>query len=272
MSKGYPSTIQHPGKLAAVGLVTACLLGGASPAQAFEDWYITGFGGAQFMDGIDVFHADRFTNIFGAACIAIAPCVIPDWEVRNGADMKTDTGFLAGVAIGANATDHLRTEVELSFSHNSLDEAAVRRNFFPTVPITQGTAGDQKASGRLNTYAVLVNGWFDIPVQASFQPYAGGGVGVGIVQTDASWGSFISPNIPPKNPAVNGYNFTDVGFAWQVGAGVRVPMNDSLMIDVGYRYRGIEGIKFKPDITTLPTVKRDVRNHVVQVGLSWQLP
>lgn len=267
---GFKHSVMAAGLL--MGVLTA-------PAQA-GDWYITGFGGAQFMDEIDVFHSDRVNASAISFCFP-GPCNFPDRDVAKNTVMDFDAGFTGGLVVGKQISPIFRAELELAFAHNDIDGAttgwqvgfeSAARTSSPVIIGTSGIGIEYGVDGNIDAYTILANGWYDLPTGTSVRPYAGGGVGIGLVDLNATWGSFPERSTPPNEPAVNGYHFTDVGFAYQVGAGVRVPVSESLLIDVGYRYRGIEGIKFKPDIAALPTAKPHLGSHVVQVGLSWQLP
>jgi opacity protein-like surface antigen len=73
---------------------------------------------------------------------------------------------------------------------------------------------------RLRRLSVMANAWFDIPVSASFVPYVGGGLGI------------------------QGTEIAGEGkgtFAWQLGAGVAVPLSSSFALTADYRHREQKG-------------------------------
>ena len=69
-----------------------------------------------------------------------------------------------------------------------------------------------------------VNIWYDFFRQSAVSPYAGGGFGYGR-------GSVASPGLVDNSGS---------GVAWQAGGGISWRIDPKLLVDVGYRYFGIE--------------------------------
>lgn len=129
-----------------------------------------------------------------------------------------NTGFIAGIAAGAEVYDNLRAELEFAYQRNALDDGGL------------GTAADVNASA----YAILANLWYDIDAfGGAFKPYVGGGIGVGVER--------VNLNVPGTD------TLSDLGFAFQAGVGVNYAVTSSVDIGLGYRFRGTVGAS--PDLS-----------------------
>jgi opacity protein-like surface antigen len=157
-------------------------------------------------------------------------------------------GFAVGTAVGTQLAPGLRGEVELSYLRSKISGVEFDANSSP------------RASGTVNQTYLLMNIWKDFNLGA-VQPYFGGGLGVGL--TSFSNGVVYEGG----STAVPLSNKTGAGIAGQFGVGARMPVSDSLMIDVGYRYKSIvdamiiggdNGFSRNYDVAT--------HNHILQVG------
>lgn len=149
-------------------LSTACVVAltlGCSAAQAadFEEpvirgsvWYVSLFGGASFLDEIEITYLNSGT--------------------AGMSETRSDAGFIVGGAIGWHVNPNMRAEVEVSFFENQ-----VNRLSYPYFPV------DYSASGHINSVNVLANLWYDFDMGMGIVPYLGGGAGVGFVDGKAAW-------------------------------------------------------------------------------------
>lgn len=161
-----------------------------------------------------------------------------------GTKLGTANAFEFGGAIGYDF-GMVRAEVEVAYARsrsNSLTLTSVNGGTVPantledavaagisTDVIDLTDASNLQVSGNTVTFSngdklrrlsVMANAWFDIPVSASFVPYVGGGLGV------------------------QGTEIAGEGkgtFAWQLGAGVAVPLSSSFAITADYRHREQKG-------------------------------
>jgi outer membrane protein OmpA-like peptidoglycan-associated protein len=101
---------------------------------------------------------------------------------------------------------------------------------------------DYGASADAEAGAGMLNAYLDLFDEGGVQPYVGAGLGY----------------VHEESTAAGDGN----GFAWQVLAGVGLPVNDRLMLDVGYRY--FSG----PQLDSLPEV--EYTHQAATVGLRWQ--
>jgi opacity protein-like surface antigen len=99
--------------------------------------------------------------------------------------------------------------------------------------------------GKVQTWALMANAWFDIGNSSTFTPYVGGGIGYAISKFDGG--------------AV--YSGVDGSFAWQLGAGVNVAVSDTMSLGLGYRYfdAGDVELTLATPSGTPATAEQDVR-------------
>lgn len=122
-----------------------------------------------------------------------------------GLDLTYDLGYAVGLTAGYKWDFNLRTEVEIVYRENDIDE-------FDGDP----TIGD------VNSLAFMVNGFYDIDTGTPWTPYVGGGLGLANVEIDS------------------GGSDDDTVFAFQIGAGVGYDVTPALTVTVDYRFFGTE--------------------------------
>ena len=79
----------------------------------------------------------------------------------------------------------------------------------------------------ISVTSFLANGYYDIPVFGTAQPYVTAGVGVADVNT----GSLAMRGGRPDLPSIN-----ETALAYQVGFGVTIPLSSNIKLDARYRY------------------------------------
>lgn len=123
-------------------------------------------------------------------------------------------GYAVTVAVGKRigAMDkRVRIEGELGYQKNEVDDCATSRC--------------RNASGDLQAYSFLVNGYFDLVKGKKIVPYLTAGVGVARVDAEIDLGR-------------RSVEVEDLGLAYQVGAGIAYHISDNWHIDLKYRYMG----------------------------------
>jgi opacity protein-like surface antigen len=194
-----------------VALVAAVLCLGAAQANA-----------ADVEPAPDPF--DWYITLFGGVSS------VEDFDVTyevNGdlddADGDVDgSGFVFGGAIGTHLTENIRVELEASYSESDMDS------------LDFGSGADLDAvDGDFEFLTVLANLWYDVPLSDDIKPYLGGGAGVAIVDGDIDYTN-----------GQTAFDSTEVAFAFQVGAGMRWEVSRDFTLDVGYRFKGIDGPSF----------------------------
>ncbi len=225
-------------KLLLAGACAASIMLGVSSVQAADlyepvaqtpGWYVSLFGGASFLDDVEITYSNS-----GTAGLS---------------ETETDAGFIVGGAIGMHVNQSMRAEIEVSYFENSVNELE-----YPYTPASFS------ASGHVNSVNLLLNVWHDFDLGGGFVPYIGGGAGVGFVNARA-----FRPNPPDDYNELTG---SDVGFAFQVGAGLKFALTDMIAADVGYRYRGIMDVNLPSDDPDQLNASTDIYGHFVQAGVT----
>ena len=123
-------------------------------------------------------------------------------------DVELDTGLVLGAAFGRGFGNY-RVEGEIGYQKNDLGK------------IKSGPDAGDEPNGDVSSLSLMCNGYYDFEnlTQGGFTPYVS--VGVGAVQLDVS---------------LEDGSDKDIVFAWQVGAGVERSLNDTMFLDIFYRY------------------------------------
>lgn len=220
---------------------------------------------------------DLYASVFGG--MNISSDASRNWSVTSGPlslistiDTDISNGFVVGGSVGvelSNWLEGLRAEMEISYRRNSL-KGDWNQTF--DVPSTILTVTDETASGttdgHLSRFAVMANVWYDIDAGSKIVPYVGGGIGwnrarleVGGEATDPS---FFIPTIDPQE-------FSESGFAWQLGAGANYEVSPGVKVGVGYRYfNGADVDRAFSGKNAAPT-QTDEGNHAIQANVTVDL-
>ena len=89
----------------------------------------------------------------------------------------------------------------------------------------------------------MLNAFYDFENESFITPYIGGGVGIARYRGQAS-NITVSPVSSSETFIINGFNDTDTGFAWQLGAGLSAPIGDRFVADLGYRFFNVQDLDF----------------------------
>jgi opacity protein-like surface antigen len=158
-----------------------------------------------------------------------------------------ENGFAVGAAAGMAIGNGLRVEAEALL--NSADMGGIEELDIDEVEYSHA--------------AVFANVLYDFSM-GGITPYIGAGVGYGSSTFE-----------------VDGDSIHDQGVVWQIKAGASFPLNDTLTVDVGYRYMdmapweaSIEDVDIDDDPDAGPgTVGLDVEptSHAITVGARFKL-
>lgn len=171
--------------------------------------------------------------------------LMEDLTFKNfgGAKNAVDPGFRGSVSIGADLSDYVAAEFETGFLVNQLDNSS-------TQPIS--AIADR---GFLYQVPLLANVIFKAPLRNGITPYIGGGAG-GIasslyLERGDDWSSD-----------------TDVTFAYQAMAGIKLALNRNMEIGLGYKFLAT------PDHTWFPNDSRFIRSgqmftHSILATFTW---
>lgn len=201
-----------------------------------------------FGEGVEVASAPplegKYVSLFGGGVMPADTHISYD---NQNYIVDFNAGFTVGAAVGATIADHVRGEIELS-----------HLNYKPDITNNAGSVRD--ASGRMNMTFLMANVWRDFDLGV-IQPYAGFGVGMALANIDVGLAGGNVAHI----------NDSSLALAAQAGTGVRLPINDALTVDVGYRFKAALDVLTKGD-----TSDGDAHGsashyaHVGQVGVTWK--
>ena len=184
-----------------------------------------------------------YVSLFGGASF------LNDLNVINSSGThytwKFNGGYILGGAVGVKWNDLLRTELELS-------HAVWTANHWSK---TYDGGYNGAASGNLTATYLLGNVWLDVPTNSMVTPYVGGGLGVG----------WANANVTGDNGAqLLGGNS---GLAFQLGAGLKFAVSESVDVDLGYRFKDLTNITFS-DQNGNPWTPTNLVSHNFQLGLT----
>jgi len=218
----------------------------AAPANAASNFYVSVFGGANWLQD------DRFV---GTAVVTGATTTTETFTF----DSKPDTGWIVGGAVGMSLNQFmqgLRVEAEVAYRQQDVGG--------PWAATTTTGVGGTTITGALDyeqsSLSVMANVWYDFDV-AGVSPYIGGGIGWAETELD---GTFIDIT----NTAVLPLSFDDNGFAWQLGAGVNFDIAPNMKLGVGYRYFEGPEVDVTSPIAGIVTRGVESQNHTVLVNLT----
>jgi len=155
--------------------------------------------------------SDPTFRLFGGVTLepeigAEASAAYYGYTVALSQDFELDSGFVFGGAAGVDFGDFV-IDAELAYRSSDLEGALTYSGY---------STYTYQFDESVGVISAMVNGWFELPVAAGFELYAGGGVGVaaGIIE-----------DIDPA-----------IGIAYQLGAGARFNVTEYFGVGVGYRY------------------------------------
>ena len=86
-------------------------------------------------------------------------------------------------------------------------------------------AGAQRFKALFNVQTLQANLYWDIETGTAFRPFIGGGLGASFIYADYTTGG-------------TSYSDSTTGFAWNAGAGLAYDINESVTVDLAYRFAG----------------------------------
>ena len=149
-------------------------------------------------------------------------------------DSLTNTGNIDGSGGRASRTyntvggaialgyyfNHMDSRVPLRAEIEYAARGDVRGSWDSSRYITTG-----KFKALFNVQTLQANLYWDIDTGTAIKPFIGGGLGLSFIYADYT---------------ANGYSYSDktTGFAWNAGAGVAYDINESVTVDLAYRFAG----------------------------------
>lgn len=197
-------------------------------------WYVSVFGGLSLGESAEI----EESGGSGSTAVTIA------------AEADIEEGLIAGLAAGLRVNDWIRAEAEVSGHwHDGGGHA--------TTTTTATAFTSMPLEGEVNALFVLGNLWIDLPLGGELQPYLGGGAGFARLEADLS-----------TTTGTAGVAGSDWAFAYQLGGGVSYALSPSIAVDLGYRYRRINGAKLEAEAFGTPLdTEIDYKSHNLLLGL-----
>ncbi len=191
----------------------------ATPVQA-ANHYVSALAGVSWMQDNDVTYAN-------------------DWVSNTDRWHNTfDSGITGVVAIGCDYGS-TRLEAEAGYQRNDFREAG-----FP-YDLTDDWGRSSLTGGKSTVYSLMANGFYDIPLGGGAELYGMAGLGVAQINLEGNYAiNFF------EGESINGDPFQDdrvtaedmtykahtTAFAYQLGAGVTIPLSKGVVLDARYRY------------------------------------
>ena len=141
-------------------------------------------------------------------------------SVADGIELEHKTGFDADLIVGYDF-GLIRAEAELGWKRASIEDVAI-------MPAVFTTTGRPAIDGRTRVVSAMANLLLDFGSDDGLQFYGGGGAGLARTYVDAR---ITGPGVP-LNASIDG---DDRSFAYQLIAGIRLPV--SYNVDLGLKYR-----------------------------------
>jgi opacity protein-like surface antigen len=185
---------------------------------------------------------------------------------------EPDTGFVVGGAIGYDLCcwlPGLRGELEVAYRRNKLTgyHEDGTDNLASTLQVSDNNG---PIDGTMSSFTLMANVWYDFDL-GGFNPYFGGGVGWGHSRYRATY----IDALPATDVVLGAVNETDTGFAYQLGAGFRIPIDHGVRLGVGYRYTDLGKFEFQmptPWVNALVSnIEFEQKHHSAVVDLSFSL-
>ncbi len=204
-----------------LSLLAAFLVAGmwSAPVQA-ADHYVSG------MAGISWFQDAEIQRVYH--------------EEGDYDNYKEEMGFDSGLTLaGAIGCDYgsTRLEAEIGYQKNDVDG-------FTSSWDGNGESEYAVENGKATVLSLMANGYYDIDL-GGVELYAMAGVGV--AQVNLQWDDYENVPYDGRSDFDTNYEVNEVAFAYQLGAGLAIPVSDGVMIDARYRYFATTDFSFGDD-------------------------
>lgn len=149
----------------------------------------------------------------------------------------TENAFGGGIALGYDFSQRLDVPVRVELEYSATSKMDRKMS---SSPDEDGVYEDFKM--KIDVQSLFLNAYYDFKNNTSFTPYIGAGVGLAFV------GAKVSANGHEEGGPDWSYSFgkkTRTNFAWNVGLGCAYALNDTVSIDLGYRYADFGKAKTK---------------------------
>lgn len=165
--------------------------------------------------------------------------VIDSAEGTLASKSATENAFGGGIALGYDFSKRLDVpvRVELEYSATSKMDRKMTSSWSD-----EYGEGYEDFKMKIDVQSLFFNAYYDFKNTTSFTPYIGAGVGLAFVGAKTSVNSHEEGE-PDESDSFG--KKTRTNFAWNVGLGCAYALNDTVSIDLGYRYADFGKAKTK---------------------------
>jgi opacity protein-like surface antigen len=243
------------------------------PVEVGSGWYLRGDVGYNFSaeakGDFDYRTFDALTGTYGAAIFDTA---------------SLGNNVTVGFGFGYNFTDYLRADLTFDAFRTSFDGTTFSSLPCSGAPAFIGTSCRSEDSADATAYSLMANSYVDLGTYVGFTPYVGGGLGMTYVDWDSLHSSAfcVGATCPPPGAFLSGTESDGEKswrFTWALMAGMAYDLTRNLKVDLGYRYRSIDGgpmFAFDPGsqlagATGTQGEDPGFQTHEVRIGLRYSL-
>ncbi|BCH30258.1 hypothetical protein MesoLjLc_21880 [Mesorhizobium sp. L-8-10] len=200
------------------------------PVEIGSGWYLRGDVGYNFSVKAGDFDYRTFDALTGT------------YDTARFDSASLGNNVTGGIGFGYNLTDYLRADLTFDVFRTSFDGTTSAAQ--PCAPLLVGTSCRTADSADATAYNLMANGYVDLGTYVGFTPYVGAGLGMTYVNWDQlnSSAYCVGADCPA---GFVGSNESDGEkswrFSWALMAGMAYDLTKNLKVDLGYRYRSIEG-------------------------------
>lgn len=240
------------------------------PVEVGSGWYLRGDVGYVLdssIDGVNYTSFDPIDSTYNPASFTSA---------------SIDTDFAWGGGFGYSFTDYFRVDATVDgfradFNGSTASDLACD----PVDPPVDDTTCRSENSSEVSAVSVMANGYVDLGTYVGLTPYIGAGAGMSYV----SWSDLndttycvdgavddcasVSPVDSTGHGGTDGWRFT-----YALMAGVAYDLGQNFKLDVGYKYRNIDGgdmFGWDSPETFGDGSHGNIETHEVRVGLRYEL-
>jgi len=236
------------------------------PVEVGSGWYLRGDVGYIFDSGIDGVDYTAFDGV--------------DDVSASFASASIDTDFAWGGGFGYRFTDYFRADATVDGFRADFNGTTSSDETCIGLPDDDTTCRSENSS-EVSAVSVMANGYVDLGTYVGFTPYVGAGAGMSYV----SWSNLDDTTYcvdgavddctivgavgGSSHPGENGWRFT-----YALMAGVAYDISKNFKVDVGYKYRSIDGgdmFGWDSDETFGDGSHGNIDTHEVRLGLRYEL-
>lgn len=249
------------------------------PVEVGNGWYLRGDVAYDFETDVDVdYRTFSYTNTPG-----LVPPIATVYGNEAYDEFKIEDGPAFALGAGYQFTDMFRGDLTAHYWKQDISGTDFRAS--PCATSFGGTTGCRLSNnGDLQAWELMANAYIDLGNFAGFTPYVGAGAGAvhleygSLKNTDTCVSNGVDCGVAFGGP-VDHEGAESWRFAYAAMAGISYDINQSLKLDIGYRYLNVdEGDAYgfrKADLDNgasgIEAKDGGFDRHTIQAGLRYSL-